>query len=218
MRYTPPNHSLKPTPVAPVSLPCESPVGGHHRRRDPAFGSSAAGVCVAMRFAIMSVLAAGLSTGCNNNSAPTNLPPIPKLSPNAPQDQPFDTQDKAEAEEFLAAIAPYVEKGRKTYPEAKRRFLAGLPAGHNFFAITNLRDGSGSFEQVFVAVASIKDDRITGRIASVILGLKGFKKGDPYEFPESELVDWLITHPDGSEEGNVVGKFMDEWQKTRPHK
>ena len=42
--------------------------------------------------------------------------------------------------------------------------------------------------------------------------------GDPYTFPEGELVDWLITHPDGSEEGNVVGKFLDEWQKTRPGK
>lgn len=71
---------------------------------------------------------------------------------------------------------------------------------------------------MFVAVASIKDDRITGRIASNIIRVKGFKNGDPHTFPESELVDWLITHPDGSEEGNVVGKFLDEWHKTRPRK
>ena len=38
----------------------------------------------------------------------------------------------------------------------------------------------------------------------------------PVMFPESELVDWVITHPDGIEEGNVVGKFLDEWQKTHP--
>jgi hypothetical protein len=31
-----------------------------------------------------------------------------------------------------------------------------------------------------------------------------------YSFQESELVDWLISRPDGSEEGNVVGKFLDE--------
>jgi hypothetical protein len=170
---------------------------------------------MAMRFAVVFVLAVGLNAGCGNNSAPTNLPPNPKLSPNAPHDQPVDAQSKAEAEEYRTAIAPYVEKGRKTYPEAKKRYLAGLPAGHNFFAVTNLTDDSGTCEQVFVAVAGIKDDRIAGRIASDIIGVEGFKNGDPCTFPESELVDWLITHPDGSEEGNVVGKFLDEWQKTR---
>ena len=36
---------------------------------------------------------------------------------------------KAAAEEYRKAIAPYVELGRKTYPDARRRYLAGLPAG-----------------------------------------------------------------------------------------
>jgi hypothetical protein len=171
-----------------------------------------------MRFAAFFVLLAGLNAGCGNNAAPTNLPPNPKLAPNAPQDQPVNARGKAEAEEYQAAIAPYVEKGRKTYAEAKNRYLAGLPTGHIFFAVTKLRDGSGTSEQVFIAVVSIKGDRIAGRIASDIIGVKGFKNGDPYTFAESELVDWLITHPDGSEEGNVVGKFLDEWQKKRPRK
>ena len=173
---------------------------------------------MAMRFEVLFMLATALNTGCGKNSARTNLPQNPKLSPSAPQDQPVDAKGTAEAEEYRAAIAPYVEKGQKTYPEAKQRYLAGLPAGHNFFAVTNLRDGSGTSEQVFIAVANINGDRVTGRIATDILGVKGFKNGDPYTFPESELVDWLITHPDGSEEGNVVGKFLDEWQKTPPRK
>ena len=89
-----------------------------------------------------------------------------------------------------------------------------LPAGCSFFVVTDIRDGSGTSEQVFIAIVSIKDGRITGRIASDIIGVKGFKNGDPFSLAESELVDWLITHPDGHEEGNVVGKFLDEWQKT----
>lgn len=172
-----------------------------------------------MRFALL-LLVIGLNVGCSNNAAPTNLPPNPQLSPNAPQDQPVDAQGQADVEAYRAAIAPYVAKGRKTYPDAKKRYLAGLSAGQNFFVVTNLADGSGTSEQVFVAVASIKGDRITGRIASDILGLgvKGFKNGDPYSFKESELVDWLITHPDGREEGNVAGKFLDDWQKSHPRK
>jgi Uncharacterized protein conserved in bacteria (DUF2314) len=173
---------------------------------------------VRIRITPLLALFAGLSVGCGGSSAPANLPPNPTLSPDAPQDQPVDAKGKAEVEEYQAAIAPYVEQGRRTYPEAKKRFLAGLPAGHHFFAVTKLRDGSGASEQVFVSVASIRDDRITGRIASDIRTVKGFKEGDPFTFSEDELMDWLIARPDGSEEGNVVGKFLDEWQKTRLRK
>jgi hypothetical protein len=175
---------------------------------------------VGTRFVVVFVFASAavLGAGCGNKPAAVNVPPNPSLSPDAPQDQPVHASGKADAEEYRAAIAPYVEKGRKSYPEAKKRYLAGLPAGHHFFAVTNLRDGSGTSEQVFVAVAGIKDGRITGRIASDVIGVKRFKNGDPYTFPESELVDWLITRPDGSEEGNVVGKFLDEWQKARPRR
>lgn len=174
---------------------------------------------MSVRCLFIFLAAIGLNAGCGNNSATSNLPPNPILSPNAPQDQLFDPKgSRAEAEAYLAAIAPYIAKGQKSYPEAKRRYLEGLPAGHNFYAVTKLRDGSGTTEQVFVAVARIKGDRITGRIASDIIGVKGFKNGDPYTFPETEVVDWLITRPDGSEEGNVVGKFLDEWQKARPRK
>jgi hypothetical protein len=171
-----------------------------------------------MRFALLCMMLAMISAGCSKNSAPTNLPPSPALSTNAPPDQPVDANGKSEVKAYQAAVAPYVEMGRKTYPEAKQRYLAGLPSGYGFYVLANLRDHSGTTEQVFVAVAEIKGDRIAGRIANEILGVKDFKKGDLYTFPESELLDWLITHPDGSEEGNVVGKFLDEWQATRSPK
>jgi hypothetical protein len=166
--------------------------------------------------AFLLALFASLSMSCNSKTAPTELPPIPKLSPNAPQDQPTYAKKKADIQEVLHAIAPYVEQGRKTYPEAKRRYLAGLPKDQNFFVVTNLHDESGTYEQVFVAVTDIKDERIIGRITNNIIKVKGFKFGDSFSFPESDLLDWVITYPDGSEEGNVVGKFLDEWQKTHP--
>lgn len=127
-----------------------------------------------MRSVVWLAFAAGLCVGCGGNSPDTNLPPNPALSPNAPRDQPVDAKGKVEAEEYQAAIAPYVEKARKTYPDAKKRYLAGLPAGHSFFVVTKLSDGSGTTEQVFIAVAAIEGARITGRIASDIIGVKGF--------------------------------------------
>ena len=89
------------------------------------------------------------------------------------------------------------------------------PAGHAFFVVTQLHDGSGVTEQVFVAVSGIRDGRISGRIASEIMAVKGFKNTDPYSFAESDLVDWSISRPDGTEEGNVVGKFVDEWNAKK---
>jgi hypothetical protein len=155
------------------------------------------------------VLFAGLNAGCGNSST------TPNVHPKAPPDRPIQARGQAAVDEYRAAIAPYVEKARKSYPEAKKRYLEGLPPGCTFYAVTRIQDKSGPSEQVFVAVATIRDGRISGRIASEIMGVPGFQKGDPYSFSEDELLDWLISHPDGSEEGNVVGKFVDEWQKTR---
>lgn len=158
-----------------------------------------------MRAPRLLILIAGLCAGCGEASAP-------------PADSSARPAGEAELKEFLAAMTPYVEQGRKTYPEAKARYLAGLPDDHHFYVVTNLRDDSGNTEQVFVAVDRIEGDRVVGRITGAIKVVKGFKNDDPYTFPESELVDWVITRPDSSEEGNVVGKFMDEWQKTRTPK
>ncbi len=137
----------------------------------------------------------------------------PHVSDNAPQDQPFSSTG-SETLRMLEAIKPYLEKARESYPDAKRRFLAGLPAEQSFFITTRLRDSNGDLEQVFIAVERIEQGNITGRIWNKILRIKGYKLGDRCTFPESQLIDWTITHPDGSEEGNFVGNFLDEYQKT----
>jgi len=157
----------------------------------------------------------GILICCIDNSRASSLPQSPKVPPKAPQDRPTEVRGKTEADEYRAAIAPYIAKGRQTYPEAKKRYLAGLPTRQVFYVVTNLHDKAGTTEQVFVAVASVRDGRVTGRIATDNLTVVGYKSGDTYSFPESDLIDWLITHPDGTEEGNVVGKFVDEWTKTR---
>lgn len=154
--------------------------------------------------------AAALSLGCERKAPPLAY----QLSTNAPQDQPVTAGGRAQVEALAAATAPYVEKARATYPGARKRYLEGLPAGQVFFAVARVGDASGAREQVFILVSEIKNGRIAGRIASEVLGVRGYKQGDAYEFPETELIDWLISHPDGTEEGNVVGKFLDSWQKN----
>lgn len=158
------------------------------------------------------VLCLCMGTACENGSQPSGI----ALSPDAPRDQPVAAKGTSEIEELRAALAPYVEKARQTYPEAKRRYLAGLPQGHVFFTVTRIRDGDSMMEeQVFIAVSGIRDGKISGNIASDLLGVRSYKRGDMYTFPETELIDWLVSRPDGSEEGNVVGKFLDDWQKSK---
>jgi hypothetical protein len=149
-------------------------------------------------------------------SAPVASAPV-ALAPNAPKDQPVSAMG-AKVDEIKAAMAPHIEEARRTYPDAKRRYLAGLPQGHVFFVVATLRDPDGAEEQVFVGVSGIQDGKVSGRISSDILGLRSYKRGDAYVVPEAELIDWVISRPDGSEEGNFVGKFLDDWQKRKTTK
>ena len=135
------------------------------------------------------------------------------VAPNAPKDKPVNA-GADQTEQIEAAIKPYIEKAKTTYPQAKARFLSGLPPKHTFFVTTRLYDSSKHFEQVFIAVKEIKDGRISGVIASEIHLVSGYREGDAYSFPESELIDWTISKPDGTEEGNFVGNFLDSYQVT----
>jgi uncharacterized protein YegJ (DUF2314 family) len=94
--------------------------------------------------------------------------------------------------------------------------LAGLPVGYSFFLTTVLRDKAGREEQMFVGVRSIKRGVVSGVLANDPAWVSGYKNGDPYTFPEKEMLDWTITRPDGTEEGNVVGNFLETYHKQRP--
>ncbi len=59
---------------------------------------------------------------------------------------------------------------------------------------------------------SIRDRTITGLIASHLGVVKGYRFNESYSFDENDLLDWMVAKPDGSEEGNVVGKFLDTYQ------
>lgn len=137
------------------------------------------------------------------------------VSPDAPKDDPKHVHGAEGVSKFDEAIKPYVEKARKSYPDAKKRFLKGLPPRHSFFVTTRVYDDTGAFEQVFVAVKEIKGGRIKGLIWSDIVTVRGYKYGDTYSFREADLLDWLISRPDGTEEGNFVGKFLDTYNPNQ---
>jgi hypothetical protein len=135
----------------------------------------------------------------------------PQVAASAPKDKPVAASS---ADELARAIAPFVAQARATYPQAKARFLGGLPRGESLFLTTTLVDAQGRVEQVFVAVESIEGHQVVGRIWSQIQLVTGYRFKDRYTFTEDRILDWLITKPDGSEEGNFVGKFLDTYHRS----
>ncbi len=139
----------------------------------------------------------------------------PQLAPNAPRDSPVAAAQKCVMDAIESVIKPYTAQARASWPKARERYLAGLPAGHSFFVTALLTDDTGRREQVFIAVESIRAGAITGRIWSNIAVVRGYHHGDRYTLPEAELRDWTISRPDGTEEGNYVGKFLDTFEPPR---
>jgi Uncharacterized protein conserved in bacteria (DUF2314) len=110
------------------------------------------------------------------------------------------------------ALAPYIAKARETLPEAKKKYLAGLPKNEVFFVTIKLYDPSMKYEQVFVKVTGWKGESIQGTIASKLSLIQNHSMGEKLTCKESEVLDWTISKPDGTEEGNFVGKFLDTYQ------
>ena len=142
------------------------------------------------------------------------------LAHNAPVDRPVEVTATFPSDalaKWRTMIAPHVEQARATYPGAKSRYLSGLPRGETFFVTVILVDEAGRFEQVFILVNKIDGGVVEGRIASNIMTVRGYARDEVRQFSEADIVDWLIARPDGSEEGNVVGKFLDTLPQPRVH-
>ena len=134
------------------------------------------------------------------------------LAENAPKDRPAHVSNEEAKKNFEEAIAPYVAKARATMPEARDRFKKGLARGEVLFVTVRIHDPEGRFEQVFVEVKSWQDESITGLLATFPTTVTGHKEGEKLTINEKDVYDWTISKPDGSEEGNVVGKFLDTYR------
>ena len=140
-----------------------------------------------------------------------SCPLCQELSPNAPPDKVLGVSNDEELQRFEQASAPYVKQARATLPESKQKFLKGLTKGEIFFVTIRLYGPDLNFEQVFVRVTSWKGQTIRGRLASDTPKIHR-KKGEPVVCNEQDVLDWTISKPDGSEEGNFVGKFLDTYK------
>jgi hypothetical protein len=128
----------------------------------------------------------------------------PPMAPS--QDEPLEFTNPAVLDSI---IQPYVQMARRSYPEAKARFQKGLPADRKFLVTVRAYDEQNNFEQIFVEVHKLEDGQVKGAVSMSSGKLPGLAPGDKVAIPEDQVLDWCILSPDGAQEGNVVGKFLD---------
>jgi hypothetical protein len=128
-----------------------------------------------------------------------------------PPDTPRKMSTLQQRNAYDKAIARYIAKSRATYPAVKKRFLAGLPPGYRFSIRTRLTDPDGAIEDSFLRVEKIENGKITGVLGAVDF-IHSYKEGQRIAIPESKIDNWVIVRPDGTEEGNYVGKFLDHYK------
>src|SRR5690349_2618913 len=119
----------------------------------------------------------------------------PVLAEAAPKDcnAPMNLETMHEIVEKLSPDA------LKTWPSAKKRFLAGLPERHSLFVTMLVAEATGESEYLFIAVDEIRGDKIRGRVWNDVKVVKNLYPRAPIEIPEAAMSDWLISKPDGSE-------------------
>ena len=110
-------------------------------------------------------------------------------------------------EEYEREIAPYVAQARETLPGAKRKYVGGLGLGQTLFLAIWVRNDQ-RIEQVLVRVTKWQGKKIVGVVARDLTTVGSYQAGPTIKFKEVAVLDWLIVHPDGSEEGDFVGNFM----------
>ena len=129
----------------------------------------------------------------------------------APVDRPV-AGDSSGLECLDSAIAPLIAQSRQLLPDFLRRVSAGLPSGGRPTVTTRLVDAGGRTEQVFVTVDSVRGELFYGRVASPVIFVRGYRVWQPVQISTDRVLDWTISRPDGTEEGNRIGKYLDQLQ------
>lgn len=152
--------------------------------------------------------------GCNGEKEAAKSPPVPSAvtarpAPTAAAGRPQDRVARlGPGGVSLSDLEPYVRQARATLGDAKKRFLGGLGPGQRLYLTTRITEPNG-LEQVFVEVVAWEDAAIRTRIDSHLEVAKRHHRGEALTIHEKDVLDWTIVHPDGREEGNFVGKYLD---------
>lgn len=130
-----------------------------------------------------------------------------------PQDNPMKIH-AGNRDKFAQMIAPYIEMAKRTFPDVKKKFLAGVyQKVHRILQVQiTLSDKNGLNEMTFMKVLGCKGDLFQGTVNNDLRIVKGYAAGDTVSFMQNEILNWVVVDAEGHEEGNFVGKAIDAIQ------
>ena len=107
------------------------------------------------------------------------------------------------------ALADPVREALRTLPQAKKRFLAGLPQGDQFLLSVRVIATDTSFRQVSARVLGWHDSTMQALLLPSAANSVGPTEPTLVSFPETAVLDWMLLRASGREEGNYVGRYTD---------
>lgn len=130
-----------------------------------------------------------------------------------PKDNPLSIRE-GNKDKFAQMIAPYIEMAKRTFPDVKKKFLAGVhQKEHRILQVQiTLSDKNGLNEMTFMKVLGCKGDLFQGTVNNDLRIVKGYAAGDTVSFMQNEILNWVVVDAEGHEEGNFVGKAIDAIQ------
>lgn len=130
-----------------------------------------------------------------------SLPLVAGFAQESYQDKPTTL-----AAEQMSVLHAYEARAKSTLDHFAAEFAE--PDDRRFYLVTRIM-GDNTFEQVYVLINARVEERYHGTIDSEPMGPVPFERDQPISLGVEDVVDWVILHPDGQEEGNLQGKAID---------
>ena len=111
-----------------------------------------------------------------------------------------------------SALAAPLREALRTLPQAKKKFLAGLPSGDQFLLSVRVAATDTSFRQVSARVLSWRGSTVQALLLlpnAAADASTPISELQPISFSEAAVVDWTLLRASGREEGNYVGRYTD---------
>jgi uncharacterized protein YegJ (DUF2314 family) len=113
-----------------------------------------------------------------------------------------DVRAAPDTPEYLAAV----QRARARLPEWRKRFLAGLRPGDILCVKKEFKTPGGQVERMWIEVIEWNDDgMITGVLQNEPVQATDFQEGQQLTLSDTDILDVIHIHPDGTFEGNETG-------------
>jgi hypothetical protein len=106
-----------------------------------------------------------------------------------------------------SALAEPLQQARRTLTQVRKRYTAGLANGEKCLVMVRVQASDTSFRQVQARVIGWRNGAVQALISptpkATVADLR------PVSFPETAVLDWTILQPNGRQEGNFIGRYLD---------